>query len=166
MNRSSVFLISLQRFGDLFQGVHGLRDALHLLDLAAPNQEQDQGNECPQDRDDNAGPAATHQRSQSPPQRDGQRRASEEFVLGETIAATPGSVVFQNALMQLIQYTPTTDTAWRRPVLYVGGGVIKAEAAKELREFAEFSGIPVVTTLMALGAFPESHPLHMGMTGM
>lgn len=48
-----------------------------------------------------------------------QRRASEEFVLGETIAATPGSVVFQNALMQLIQYTPATDTVWRRPVLYV-----------------------------------------------
>lgn len=53
-----------------------------------------------------------------------------------------------------------------KPVIYAGGGVIKAEAAKGLREFAEFTGIPVVTTLMALGAFPESHPLHMGMPGM
>ncbi|MEJ4099887.1 acetolactate synthase large subunit [Corynebacterium mastitidis] len=53
-----------------------------------------------------------------------------------------------------------------RPVLYIGGGVIKANAAEQLREFAEASGIPVVTTLMALGAFPESHPLHMGMPGM
>lgn len=53
-----------------------------------------------------------------------------------------------------------------RPVLYVGGGVIKANAHQELRAFAERSGIPVVTTLMALGAFPESHPLHMGMPGM
>ena len=53
-----------------------------------------------------------------------------------------------------------------RPVLYVGGGVIKAEASRELREFAELTGIPVVTTLMALGAFPDNHPQHMGMPGM
>ena len=52
------------------------------------------------------------------------------------------------------------------PVLYVGGGVIKAGAAAELRELAELTGIPVVTTLMARGAFPDSHPLHYGMPGM
>jgi acetolactate synthase I/II/III large subunit len=54
----------------------------------------------------------------------------------------------------------------RRPVLYVGGGVIKARAAGQLRELAELTGIPVVTTLMARGAFPDRHPLHMGMPGM
>jgi acetolactate synthase-1/2/3 large subunit len=54
----------------------------------------------------------------------------------------------------------------RRPVLYVGGGVIKARAASQLRELAELTGIPVVTTLMARGAFPDRHPLHMGMPGM
>ncbi|MDN8623734.1 MULTISPECIES: acetolactate synthase large subunit [Corynebacterium] len=54
----------------------------------------------------------------------------------------------------------------RRPVLYVGGGVIKANASAELAEFVETAGIPVVTTLMALGSFPDSHPLHMGMPGM
>nr|WP_281268527.1 acetolactate synthase large subunit [Thermasporomyces composti] len=54
----------------------------------------------------------------------------------------------------------------RRPVLYVGGGVIKARAAKELRVLAEMTGIPVVTTLMARGAFPDSHRLHLGMPGM
>ena len=54
----------------------------------------------------------------------------------------------------------------RRPVLYVGGGVIKANASAELTEFVEKTGIPVVTTLMALGSFPDSHPLHMGMPGM
>jgi acetolactate synthase-1/2/3 large subunit len=54
----------------------------------------------------------------------------------------------------------------RRPVLYVGGGVIKARAAGPLRELAELTGIPVVTTLMARGAFPDSHPQHMGMPGM
>lgn len=53
-----------------------------------------------------------------------------------------------------------------RPVLYVGGGVIKAEAGDELRELAEQTGIPVVTTLMARGAFPDSHQLHLGMPGM
>jgi acetolactate synthase I/II/III large subunit len=52
------------------------------------------------------------------------------------------------------------------PVLYVGGGVIKADAAAELRELAELTGIPVVTTLMARGAFPDSHRLHYGMPGM
>jgi len=54
----------------------------------------------------------------------------------------------------------------RRPVLYVGGGVLKARAAAELRQLAELTGIPVVTTLMARGAFPDSHPQHLGMPGM
>ncbi|MBF4553331.1 acetolactate synthase large subunit [Corynebacterium suicordis] len=54
----------------------------------------------------------------------------------------------------------------RRPTLYIGGGVIKAEAHQELMAFAEAYDIPVVTTLMALGSFPESHRLHMGMPGM
>ncbi|MBO0856092.1 MAG: acetolactate synthase large subunit [Nocardia sp.] len=54
----------------------------------------------------------------------------------------------------------------KAPVLYVGGGVIKAEASPELAELAELTGIPVVTTLMARGAFPDSHPLNMGMPGM
>lgn len=48
-----------------------------------------------------------------------QRRASKEFELGVDIAATPGSVVYQNELMQLIQYAPATAAAYRRPVLYV-----------------------------------------------
>jgi acetolactate synthase-1/2/3 large subunit len=54
----------------------------------------------------------------------------------------------------------------RRPVLYVGGGVIKADAAEELKALAELTGAPVVTTLMARGAFPDSHPQHLGMPGM
>jgi acetolactate synthase-1/2/3 large subunit len=53
-----------------------------------------------------------------------------------------------------------------RPVLYVGGGVIKARAHAELRELAELTGAPVITTLMARGAFPDSHPQHLGMPGM
>jgi len=54
----------------------------------------------------------------------------------------------------------------KKPVLYVGGGIIKSHANKELLQLAELTGIPVVTTLMARGAFPDSHPLHMGMPGM
>jgi acetolactate synthase I/II/III large subunit len=56
--------------------------------------------------------------------------------------------------------------AARRPVLYVGGGVIRARATAALRELAELTGAPVVTTLMARGAFPDSHPQHVGMPGM
>ena len=81
--------------------------------------------------------------------------------------------------MRLPGYRPTTRphgkqireaakliTAAQRPVLYVGGGVLKADACAELRRLAELTGIPVVTTLMALGAFPDSHPQHVGMPGM
>jgi acetolactate synthase-1/2/3 large subunit len=54
----------------------------------------------------------------------------------------------------------------KRPVLYVGGGVLKAHATEELRVLAELTGAPVVTTLMARGAFPDSHDQHLGMPGM
>ncbi len=56
--------------------------------------------------------------------------------------------------------------AARRPVLYVGGGVLKARATEALRALAERTGFPVVTTLMARGAFPDSHPQCLGMPGM
>ena len=54
----------------------------------------------------------------------------------------------------------------RRPVLYVGGGVIRAGASQELRRLVDLTGIPVVTTLMARGALPDTHPAHLGMPGM
>ena len=53
-----------------------------------------------------------------------------------------------------------------RPVLYVGGGTLKSHASAQLLAFAERTGMPVVTTLMARGAFPDSHPQHLGMPGM
>jgi acetolactate synthase-1/2/3 large subunit len=53
-----------------------------------------------------------------------------------------------------------------RPVLYVGGGVLKAGATEGLRRLAELTGAPVTTTLMARGAFPDSHRQHLGMPGM
>jgi acetolactate synthase-1/2/3 large subunit len=54
----------------------------------------------------------------------------------------------------------------RKPVLYIGGGIIRSGAWAELRTLADLTGIPVVTTLMARGAFPDSHPQHLGMPGM
>ena len=56
--------------------------------------------------------------------------------------------------------------AAERPVLYVGGGMVKSDAAPALLELVALTGIPVVTTLMARGAFPDSHALHLGMPGM
>ncbi len=54
----------------------------------------------------------------------------------------------------------------RRPVLYVGGGVIRSGASEGLRKLVDLSGAAVVTTLMARGALPDSHPQHLGMPGM
>ncbi len=53
-----------------------------------------------------------------------------------------------------------------RPVIYAGGGILKARASEALRRLAEVTGIPVTTTLMSRGSFPDSHPLALGMPGM
>ncbi len=81
--------------------------------------------------------------------------------------------------MDLPGYRPASDVdaaavaaavelirAAERPILYVGGGILKARAAEALRQLAELTGIHVVTTLMARGAFPDSHELCLGMPGM
>jgi acetolactate synthase-1/2/3 large subunit len=67
---------------------------------------------------------------------------------------------------QAIEDAAALITQSSKPVFYVGGGVMKANATAELRELAELLGAPVITTLMALGSFPGSHPLHLGMPGM
>jgi acetolactate synthase-1/2/3 large subunit len=54
----------------------------------------------------------------------------------------------------------------KKPVLYIGGGIISAKATKILKEFAEKNSIPVAVTLMGLGAFPSNHPLYLSMIGM
>ena len=63
---------------------------------------------------------------------------------------------------ELLQYLRES----KRPLLYVGGGVINGEAATELTDFAQLLGIPVVTTLMGIGAIDTTHPLAMRMLGM
>src|SRR6185503_11759678 len=65
-----------------------------------------------------------------------------------------------------VREAATALLAAERPILYVGGGVLNGEATEELRTLAELAGIPAVTTLMAKGAFPDSHPLCFGHPGM
>ncbi len=97
---------------------------------------------------------------------------SKDALQGMTTFRWPGQV-------QLPGYKPTTTpharqvrqaakmiVAAERPVLYVGGGVVKADAAEDLYRLAELTGIPVVTTLMARGAFPDGHRQNLGMPGM
>src|SRR3954454_23879846 len=66
----------------------------------------------------------------------------------------------------MIKEEPSVIMASHRPVIYAGGGILKARAAEALRELAELCDIHVVTTLMARGAFPDDHPLCLGMPGM
>ncbi len=78
----------------------------------------------------------------------------------------PGYRPVTKAHGKQIQAAATLLAEAKKPVLYVGGGVIRAQASAELLALAESTGAPVVTTLMARGAFPDSHPQHLGMPGM
>ncbi|MFD5225246.1 acetolactate synthase large subunit [Microbacterium sp. NPDC058342] len=78
----------------------------------------------------------------------------------------PGYRPVTKAHGKQIQAAATLLAEAKKPVLYVGGGVIRGRASDELRVLAESTGAPVVTTLMARGAFPDSHPQHLGMPGM
>src|SRR5512136_3106881 len=67
--------------------------------------------------------------------------------------------------MELNEIIDLIETS-ERPLLYCGGGIITAGASAELREFVEHTGIPVATTIMGCGAFPETHPLSLRWLGM
>jgi acetolactate synthase-1/2/3 large subunit len=78
----------------------------------------------------------------------------------------PGYKIPGAADQSLIEQAAGLIREAKRPVLYVGGGVIKSDSSAALRELAELTQAPVTTTLMARGAFPDSHPLALGMPGM
>ena len=78
----------------------------------------------------------------------------------------PGYHPVTKANAKQVQVAAEMIAAAKKPVLYVGGGTIRADAHKELAAFANKVGAPVVTTLMARGAFPDSSPLNLGMPGM
>jgi acetolactate synthase-1/2/3 large subunit len=93
------------------------------------------------------------------------QRATTEFVWPETVDIRSYKPTYQGHPMQ-IKRAAEAINASKQPVLYVGGGVIAANAAREVTELAEKAGIPVTTTLLALGAFPPDSPLNLGMLGM
>jgi acetolactate synthase-1/2/3 large subunit len=78
----------------------------------------------------------------------------------------PGYKPNMNGNPKMIKEAARYILAAHQPILYVGGGILKARAAEALRELAELTDIRVVTTLMARGAFPDDHPLCLGMPGM
>ena len=84
----------------------------------------------------------------------------------EVIDSLPGYKPTTKGHPRMIKEAAKLILESKQPILYVGGGVLKARAAEALRELAELTQIPVVTTLMARGAFPDNHPLCLGMPGM
>ncbi|MFZ9599656.1 MAG: biosynthetic-type acetolactate synthase large subunit, partial [Ilumatobacteraceae bacterium] len=84
----------------------------------------------------------------------------------EVIDSLPGYKPTTKGHPRMIKEAAKLILESKQPILYVGGGVLKARAAEALRELAELMNIPVVTTLMARGAFPDKHPLCLGMPGM
>jgi len=84
----------------------------------------------------------------------------------EVIESLPGYRPTTKGHSRMIREAAKMILSAQRPVLYLGGGILKARAAAAVRELAETTQIPVVTTLMARGAFPDDHPLALGMPGM
>jgi acetolactate synthase I/II/III large subunit len=84
----------------------------------------------------------------------------------EVADSLPGYKPTLNGHPRMIKEAARFITEARRPVIYAGGGILKARAAEALRQLAEQINVPVVTTLMARGAFPDDHPLCLGMPGM
>jgi acetolactate synthase-1/2/3 large subunit len=84
----------------------------------------------------------------------------------DVTASLPGYRPTTKGHARMIKEAAGLISSSRRPIIYAGGGILKARAADALRELAELTGIDVVTTLMARGAFPDDHPLCLGMPGM
>ena len=92
-------------------------------------------------------------------------KAELDFVYPDAVNL-PGYKPTTKGHTRQIKQAATLIAKARRPLLYAGGGVLASEAAKDLKELAELMQIPVVTTLMGKGAFPEDHHLWIGMPGM
>ncbi len=94
------------------------------------------------------------------------QNARFEFVWPPQQDLTPGYKPISDPHGKQIQAAAELILQSKKPILYVGGGVIRAGANKELLRLAKITGAPVTTTLMARGAFPDSSPQHLGMPGM
>ena len=84
----------------------------------------------------------------------------------DVVASLPGYRPTTKGHPKMIRQAAELILEATRPVIYAGGGILKARAAEALLELAELCDIHVVTTLMARGAFPDDHPLCLGMPGM
>lgn len=91
--------------------------------------------------------------------------AQTEFKYPEKVSLNGYKPTFSGHIQQIKAAAQEISKA-KRPVIYAGGGVISSNASSELRDLAFKANIPVTTTLMGLGAFPETHPLSLGMLGM
>ncbi|MFI5303569.1 MAG: biosynthetic-type acetolactate synthase large subunit [Nitrospiria bacterium] len=91
--------------------------------------------------------------------------AKTEFKYPEKVSIRSYNPTVQGNKWQIKQAAMAISKA-KKPVLYVGGGVVLSNAQKEITELAEMTQIPVTMTLMGLGAFPGLHPLSLGMLGM
>ncbi|MCM8812921.1 MAG: biosynthetic-type acetolactate synthase large subunit [Candidatus Omnitrophica bacterium] len=94
--------------------------------------------------------------------KDVQLQTIDDPVLPAPLPSIPASAPDNGALAA----AAALIAAAKRPLLYIGGGIIRANAAAILRQFARRNGIPVVSTLMGLGAMPADEPLFLGMLGM
>lgn len=97
--------------------------------------------------------------------KDIQKQTLEDYVY-PTQPNLPGYCIQTQAPQENVQAAWDLIRSSKRPLLYVGGGVINSNASDELFLLATKTNIPVTTTLMALGAFPETHPLALKMLGM
>lgn len=91
--------------------------------------------------------------------------AQTEFKYPEKVSLNGYKPTFSGHIQQIKAAAQEISKA-KRPVIYAGGGVISSDASSELRDLAFKANIPVTTTLMGLGTFPETHPLSLGMLGM
>lgn len=88
-----------------------------------------------------------------------------EFKYPESVSLNGYKLTFNGHIQQIKAAVQEINKA-KRPIIYAGGGVISSNASSELRDLALKTNIPVTTTLMGLGSFPETHPLSLGMLGM
>ncbi len=93
------------------------------------------------------------------------QRAKTEFIWPTKIEIPSYKPTYKGHPLQIKKLAEAINSA-KRPVLYVGGGVVISNASEELKQLAEICHIPVTTTLMAIGSFPPEHELSLGMLGM
>lgn len=91
--------------------------------------------------------------------------AKTEFKYPESVGLNSYKPTFSGNVKQIKAAAQEISKA-KKPIIYAGGGVISSNASSELRDLVIKTNIPITTTLMGLGCFPETHPLSLGMLGM